>query len=69
MKLQIIQLEPYDDVVSVRGRNPFIKALKDIGSISVLAAGTAAFLPVWLSLEGLSFLLHGEGLPDCCFAI
>jgi small nuclear ribonucleoprotein (snRNP)-like protein len=55
----------YDDVVSVRGRNPFIKALKDIGSISVLAAGTAAFLPVWLSLEGLSFLLHGEGLPDC----
>ena len=55
----------YDDVVSVRGRNPFIKALKDIGSISVVAAGTAAFLPVWLSLEGLSFLLHGEGLPSC----
>lgn len=55
----------YDDVVSVRGRNPFIKALKDIGSISAVAAGTAAFLPVWLSLEGLSFLLHGEGLPDC----
>lgn len=55
----------YDDVVSIRGRNPFIKALKDIGSISVIAAGTAAFLPVWLSLEGLSFLLHGEGLPSC----
>jgi len=55
----------YDDVVLIRGRNPFIKALKDIGSISVIAAGTAAFLPVWLSLEGLSFLLHGEGLPSC----
>jgi hypothetical protein len=55
----------YDDVLSLRGRNPFIKALKDIGSISVIAAGTAAFLPVWLSLEGLSYLLHGEGLPDC----
>jgi hypothetical protein len=55
----------YDDVVSVRGRNPFIKALKDIGSISVIAAGTAVAMPLWLSLEGLSFLLHGEGLPDC----
>jgi len=55
----------YDDVVRVRGRNAFIKALKDIGSISVIAAGTAAFLPVWLSLEALSFLLHGEGLPSC----
>ena len=55
----------YDDVLSLCGRNPFIKALKDIGSISVIAAGTAAFMPVWLSLEGLSFLIHGEGLPSC----
>jgi len=55
----------YDDVVSVRRRNPFMKALKDIGSISVIAAGTAVAMPVWLSLEVLSFLLHGEGLPDC----
>jgi small nuclear ribonucleoprotein (snRNP)-like protein len=55
----------YDDVVSIRGRNPLIKALKDIGAISLITAGTAAFLPVWLSLEGLSFLLHGEGLPSC----
>lgn len=55
----------YDDVVSVRGRNAFIKALKDIGSISVIAAENVVAMPLWLSLEGLSFLLHGEGLPDC----
>lgn len=55
----------YDDVVSVRGRNAFIKALKDIGSISVIAAENVVAMPLWLSLEGLSFLLHGEGLPSC----
>jgi small nuclear ribonucleoprotein (snRNP)-like protein len=55
----------YDDVVSIRGRNPFIKALKDIGSISVIAAENVVAMPLWLSLEGLSFLLHGEGLPSC----
>ena len=55
----------YADVVSVRGRNPLVKALKAIGSASLVAAGVAAILPLWLSLEGLSFLLHGEGLPSC----
>ena len=55
----------YADVASVRGRNPFVRALKRIGSVSLTAAGVAAFMPVWLALEGLSFLLHGEGLPSC----
>ena len=55
----------YDDVASVRGRNPFIKALKDIGSFSVIAAENVVAMPLWLSLEGLPFLLHGEGLPSC----
>ena len=55
----------YADVVSVKGRDPFVKALKDIGALSVLSVAVAAFLPVWAGLEGLSLLLHGEPLPSC----
>ena len=55
----------YADVAEVRGRNAFLKALKTVGRASIVAVGVAAFLPVWAALEGLSYLLHGEGLPSC----
>jgi hypothetical protein len=52
-------------VVNLKGRNPVVKALKDIGAISVMSVGVAAFLPIWAGLEGLSLPLHGETLPRC----
>ena len=55
----------YAEVLNVKGRNPFVKALKDIGAVSVMSVGVAAFLPIWAALEGLSMLLHGEPLPSC----
>ena len=55
----------YADVDEVRGRNLFVKALKAVGRASIVTVGVAAFLPVWAVLEGLSYLLHGEGLPSC----
>jgi hypothetical protein len=55
----------YAEVESVKGRNPMVKTLKNIGLVSAVSAGVAAFLPIWAALEGLSYLLHGEGLPSC----
>ena len=55
----------YADVAEVRGQNAFVKALKAVGRASIVIVGVAAFLPVWAALEGLSYLLHGEGLPSC----
>jgi hypothetical protein len=55
----------YADVMNVKGRNPFVKALKDIGAVSVMSVGVAAFFPIWAGIEGLSLLLHGEPLPSC----
>jgi hypothetical protein len=55
----------YSDVSRVKGRNPFVKALKDIGAVSAAAVAMAAFLPFWAALEGLSLLLNGEPLPSC----
>ena len=55
----------YSDVSRVKGRNPFVKALKDIGAVSAVAVAVAAFLPFWAALEGLSLLINGEPLPSC----
>jgi len=55
----------YSDVSRVKGRNPFVKALKNVGTITGIAVGVAALLPIWLALEGLSLLINGEALPSC----
>ena len=63
----------FADVESVKGRNPIVKTLKNIGTVSALSAGVAVgvavllpiCLPILAALEGLSYLLHGEGLPSC----
>jgi hypothetical protein len=55
----------YSDVSRVKGRNAFVKALKDIGAVSAVAVAMAAFLPFWAALEGLSLLINGEPLPSC----
>ncbi|HXU39546.1 MAG TPA: hypothetical protein VN937_24540 [Blastocatellia bacterium] len=55
----------YADVANVKGRNPFVKVLKDVGAVSVMSVAVAAFLPIWASLEGLSLLLTRELLPSC----
>lgn len=55
----------YTDVATMKGRNPFVKGLKDVGAISIMSVAVAAFLPIWAGLEGLSLLLHRELLPSC----
>ena|SRR5712692_9511069 len=55
----------YSDVSRVKGRNPLVKALKDVGTVSAVAVAIAAFLPIWAALEGLSLLINGEPLPSC----
>jgi hypothetical protein len=55
----------YSDVSLVKGRNRFVKALKDVGAVSAVVVVMAAFLPIWAALEGLSLLINGEPLPSC----
>ena len=55
----------YSDVCRVKGRNPFVKALKDVGTVSTVVLIVAAFLPIWAAIEGLSLLINGEPLPSC----
>ena len=55
----------YSDVVAVNGRNPFVKAIKSIGTASLMTAGFVAGLPLWAVLQALSLLMTGELYKDC----
>jgi hypothetical protein len=51
----------YSDVSRVKGRNPLVKALKDIGTVSVIILAAAAIMP----LQFISGLLGHPIIPDC----
>ncbi len=51
----------YSDVSRVKGRNPLVKALKDIGTVSIIALGVAVILPLQL----ISGLFGHPIIPDC----
>ena len=55
----------YADVVSVKGRNPFVKAIKTVGSSALVTVGFAAGLPLWAAIQALSLLLTGKLYHDC----
>lgn len=55
----------YSDVVSVKGRNPFVKAIKGLGKAALITTGFAAGIPFWLAIQGLSLLFTGELYHDC----
>jgi len=55
----------YVDVVSVKGRNPFVKAIKTFGTSALVTVGFAAGLPFWAAIQALSLLLRGELYHDC----
>lgn len=55
----------YADVVSVKGRNPFVKAIKTVGASALVTVGFAAALPFWAAIQALSLLLRGELYHDC----
>lgn len=51
----------YADVESLTGRNPFVKVLKGIGTVSIITVGVAVILPLQL----ISCLLGHPLIPDC----
>lgn len=55
----------YADVVSVKGRNRFVKAIKTVGTSALVTVCFAAGLPLWAVLQALSLLLTGEPYHDC----
>ena len=55
----------FADVVYVKGRNPFIKALKKIGEYTGKTAAFIAASPILAFLYGYSYLVFGEPPPDC----
>ena len=55
----------FADVASVKGRNPFVKALKKIGTYTGWAAAFIAVSPILAFMYGYSYLVFGEPPPDC----
>jgi len=55
----------FADVVYVKDRNPFVKALKKIGEYTGKTVGIIAISPFLAFMYGYSYLVFGEPPPDC----
>lgn len=51
----------YGDVASLKGRNPLVKVLKGIGTVSIITVGVAVILPLQL----ITGLFGHPLIPDC----